>query len=79
MARRFTVGQLVIYESLTTDERLIPFEITGYRPEEDGEFQYRMKRSGDDYERVASESELHGLRSVGASANQQWHCSVALT
>jgi hypothetical protein len=52
------VGQLVTYPTLTTVDASIPFVITGYRPEEDGEPQYKLKRPSDDYERVASESEL---------------------
>jgi hypothetical protein len=55
---RFNIGQLVTYATLTTVERSIPFVITEYRPEEDGERRYKMKRPSDDCERVASESEL---------------------
>ena len=58
---RFRIGQSVNYRpaSRSQDAPRGAYEITGRLPKsDDGQFEYRIKHSGESHERLAKESEL---------------------
>jgi len=60
-SHRFRIGQSVSYHpaSRSQDAPRGAYEITGRLPKsDDGQFEYRIKHSGESHERLAKESEL---------------------
>jgi hypothetical protein len=59
---KFKIGQLVYFHPqksrLVADAPAGPYQITRRLPAVDGEFQYAIKSTYEDHERVAMESEL---------------------
>jgi hypothetical protein len=63
-SHRFRVGQSVNYTpaSRSLDAPRGAYEITRLLPQgDDGQFEYRIKHSGEAHERIAKESELRSL------------------
>jgi hypothetical protein len=60
---KFKVGQTVNYTSrfIGVVETRTIFKITQLLPPEGDEFQYRIKSVSEPHERVAKESQLHGI------------------
>jgi hypothetical protein len=64
---KFKIGQSVFYSPrrglVPVDAPTrSPYQITARLPPVDGEFQYRIKSANEQYERVASESELQAVQ-----------------
>ncbi len=61
---RFHIGQLVTYRpaSRSVDAPRGVYTITGLLPQgDDAQFEYRIKHSGEEHERIAKESELKAI------------------
>ena len=62
-AHKFRIGQSVTYRSRGADARQGVYVIIALLPQrEDGEFEYRIKHSDEDHQRIAKESELKATR-----------------
>ena len=62
MPHKFNLGQAVEYHH--PRELYAPpgiYVVTAKLPERDGEFEYHIKHTKELYERIARESELHGV------------------
>ena len=63
MPRKFRLGQTVNYRPASRAQGAArgTYAVTGLLPENDGQFEYRIKNSSEAYERVALESELSAV------------------
>ena len=62
-AHKFRIGQPVTYRSRGADAPPGLYVIIALLPQrEDGEFEYRIKHSDEDHQRIAKESELKAAR-----------------
>lgn len=70
MPHKFKIGDIVNYHPASRTHRAAGgvYTVTGLMPENDGELGYRIKHPGEDFERVAMQTELsasepeHGQR-----------------